>query len=51
VFSTLEFLAFQKLMAETLTDASIRPANLAAVTPAIQQHMEAVNVLMSQQTS
>lgn len=51
VFSTPEFLAFQKLMAETLTGASLRPANLAAVTPVIQQHMEAVNILMSQQTS
>ena len=34
-----------------LNDASLHPVNLAAVTPAIQQHMEAVNVLMSQQTS
>ncbi|KAG0313441.1 hypothetical protein BG000_005890, partial [Podila horticola] len=51
VFSTPEFLSFQKLMAETLTDASLRPASLAAVTPALQQHMEVVNVLMSQQTS
>jgi hypothetical protein len=39
------------LMAETLTDTPLRSANLTAVTPAIQQHMEAVNVLMSQQTS
>ncbi|KAF9922904.1 hypothetical protein FBU30_006979 [Linnemannia zychae] len=47
VFRSSQFLSFKQKIAEALTNASVGSANLATVTPAIQQHISAVNTAVS----
>ncbi|KAF9929711.1 hypothetical protein FBU30_001279 [Linnemannia zychae] len=47
VFRSSQFLSFKQKIAEALTNASIGFANLATVTPTIQQHIAAVNTAVS----